>query len=706
MKSTAWYGQACLLLFLAWSFSAKSQTVQWADRVVAFSTQASKTGHAAREALGEPTRVPPGGSCGCAWSPTNWDSSRYFTQRMDTVVAEYIKVGFAKPERVRKLWIAENYRPGSVRRIWLFNAQNQAELVYERGPFKRLAMGSRLWEIPLSKTKFKVTAVRLEVDATTNGSPSQIDAIGISGNQKTWTPSPDLAQEPVFYGLAGDPGPALNSRFAELLPRFSPDGQTLYFVRKDHPENYGGFFNDDIWVSQRLPDGSWSEALVASEALNNAYHNNVCGVSSDGVLTLAGQYFAEGGTAPGLSQSFRIRDRWNYPLNLDITGLYTGNLYAEYHMSRDRRVLLLSVQPIDSRGGRDLYVSTSTDQIHWSKPINLGAVLNTAGDEMAPWISDDGKTLYFSSDGHRGYGQQDVFVARRNGPGWTDWETPQNLGSKINGPGWDSHFVLEPGGAYAWFVQNKDALGNTDLVRIPMTPPLPAAAEIPPSAEAELTSPFEDRFLLFGYVRDGTTNQYLAASLRFWPADDSSRVLESTTNNSQYQVRMQDQVNIRVRLSAPGYPTRTESLRFDHAGANGVRRRDFVLYPAGYEPPAEQGLQLEAGKTVPLEGLQFRTNSSVIGQASYPALRELYAVLESDPSLQITLEGHTNDRCDARFCERLSKARAKKVATWLLDQGLDKNRVAWVGYGKEKPVADNNTEEGRSSNQRVDIRVH
>ena len=692
----------CLALLWA-GVALRAQDVQWADRIVAFSTQAGKPAFSARQALGEPAKWPAGGSCGCAWSPALWDEERAFTQRNDTARAETLKVGFAKPQKARRLYVAETFRPGAIRRIRVYDAEGHAELVHERGPRVPVAEPARLLTVALDGVRFKVAAVGLELDATTSGVPPQIDGVGLSSSRKAPEFPLALAEDKPFYGTADDPGPALNSRYAELLPRFAPEGD-LVFVRKDHPENYGGFFNDDVWTSRPQGEG-WSPAERLPAPVNDGRHNNVAGISADGVWTLTGRYVPDQPGLPGLHQRFAVDDRWSPPLNLEVPGYFNAGPYAEYHMDRERRVLLLSLEPVDTRGGRDLYVSLSDDQLTWSEPLNLGPALNTGGDEMAPWLAPDGRTLYFSSDGHRGYGSQDLFVAVRRGEGWTDWSQPRNLGPLLNTPAWESHYAEQPDGRYGWFARARDELGNTDLLRVALTEP---PAEETPAAEplaADSASPFADRFLLFGYVRDGATGRYLpAAELAFWPAGDSSRVLRAGTRNSQYQVRMEDGRDVAVRVTAPGFSPYRGTLRIDDPG-RGVRRRDFTLWPPG-QGPAEDAPRLAAGETRRIEGLTFRVNSAVIAAESYPALREWVTALEAEPGLRVTLEGHTNDRCSPRFCQKLSRARARKVADWFIDQGLEADRVDWAGFGAERPVADNDTEAGRARNQRVDIRVH
>ena len=688
----------CALLLT--SSAAQAQSVQWADRIVAFSSQANKNAYSARQALGAPNKLPGAGDCGCAWSPARVDTE----WGADPNKPEYLKVGFAKPERVRQILLAENFRPGSVRRVWIYDAANTELLVYERPDKAPPPPPARLFSVEIDRSPFKVSALKVELDPEAERSPPQLDAVGIADHNKPVVIDVPQAKNYPVFGYAADLGPALNSPYAELLPRFSPDGQTLYFDRKDHPENYGGFINDDIWLSTSDGAGGWQPAQVAPAPLNNAYHNYVCGVSTDGVLTLYGQYSFEGIPMPGLSQSFRYQNQWAFPMNLNVRELYNASPYAEYFISDDRRTLVMSIEALDTEGGKDLYISFSEDQINWSKPMNLGGRVNSGGNEMSPWLSPDGKTLLFSSDAHNGYGEQDVLVSFRGGTAWTDWSAPQNLGPRVNTPAWESHYVPDPKGHYGYFARAADELGNTDLYRIALREDLKEEA---PAAEETVAAdyPFEGRFLLFGYVLDGSNGRSLNATLEFRVATDSTRRVSLESLNSQYKLRIDDAVDYDVVVRSEGYPPLRTRLRIDEVGNTGVRRRDFKLYPAGFEPPQRGPMTLEPGETFRLRTLLFRVNSPVISRESFPELARLAEALQANPGVRIQVEGHTNSNCDKRFCDRLSESRARSVAQFLLDKGIAKDRIAWAGYGKDKPVADNDTEEGRRLNQRVDIRV-
>ena len=143
----------------------------------------------------------------------------------------------------------------------------------------------------------------------------------------------------------------------------------------------------------------------------------------------------------------------------------------------------------DSYGGRDLYVSFLEDDGTFSEPKNLGKTLNTTGNEHCPFLAADGKTLYFASYGHQGYGSADIFVSQRLDDSWTKWSQPENLGPRFNGPGYDAFFALGPDGtAYYASTGTKDTAPKK-LFRTPVgPPPVPDPAAVARRASPELFS--------------------------------------------------------------------------------------------------------------------------------------------------------------------------------------------------------------------------
>jgi hypothetical protein len=145
---------------------------------------------------------------------------------------------------------------------------------------------------------------------------------------------------------------------------------------------------------------------------------------------------------------------------------------TSFDLSVDRKALIIAQRKTDSRGGLDLYVAfrkeNSRNPYSATESVNLGAVINSVGDETSPFLAYDNRTLYFASSGHNGYGNLDIFVSRRLNDSWTNWSPPENLGPGINTAFDDNFFGFTPRSRYAYYSRGLTPM-NSDIYRIDMT---------------------------------------------------------------------------------------------------------------------------------------------------------------------------------------------------------------------------------------------
>lgn len=441
--------------------------VQWAYRVQGYSSQDGYNAYSAKQVLGEPDKWPACGDAGTAWAPGD------ATPGEEGV---YIRVAFKEAMPIRQVMVAETNRAGCVEAIYLIDRNRREHEVFRQQTLSPEAEDSlrrlpgRMLRVTFKETRFKVYAAKVVLRTREGWNRDQIDAIGISTGTDAWQPEIAITQRFEFPGAVTPLDNTVNSAYTEVLPRLSPDGERLYFCRKNHPGNYGNHTNDDIWYAERQADGHWGTAQPIGWPLNDENHNYVCSVGDDGLLTLGNGYTVDREPKAGVSQSFQSGGKWVEPLNLIVEGLSILNLNAEYYLSRDRRTLILAMESWDSEGGKDLYVSFSDDELHFSRPVSMGFAINSGGQEMAPFLSDDGRHVFFSSDGFPGYGGQDVFVAERLDDSWTRWSAPENLGPSVNSPAWDAYFYYHAGTDRAYLASNRGNIANEDLYEIVMTP--------------------------------------------------------------------------------------------------------------------------------------------------------------------------------------------------------------------------------------------
>ena len=446
--------QIALIMMALISLSLQAQNIQWASEVVEFSSQYMSTKYSANQVLGQPNSFPEGGDSKVSWSPKDEDGK-----------LEYIKVKFDNPMPVQQVVVYENHHPGAVSAVYLYD-ENDKE--YPVGDFKvkSTMRVTRILEVNFPMTSYNVTAVKVEMVCKKVEGYNQIDAIAISNSSEKVEVKIEVADDVIFDGVPENLGPTVNSSYSDQNPVISPDGQILYFNRKKHPSNFGGSeAGSDIWVSQLQSDNTWGIAYNIGPPLNNTSNNFALTATPDGnALVVGNVYNADGTMGGGVSISYKNGSLWGFPIKQDIDEYVNYSKYVEYCMSTSGKYMIMAIEADETHGGRDLYVSFRTGSGSWSKPLNLGSEINTAVGDFVPFLASDDKTLYFSSYGHPGYGSADIFIARRLDDSWTNWSKPQNIGNVINGEGWDAGYTIAAKGDYAYF--NSDREGSTDIYRI------------------------------------------------------------------------------------------------------------------------------------------------------------------------------------------------------------------------------------------------
>ncbi|HEY0656341.1 MAG TPA: hypothetical protein VGD65_24580 [Chryseosolibacter sp.] len=260
-----------------------------------------------------------------------------------------------------------------------------------------------------------------------------------------------MAQQFEFGDPKKLPG-AINSAAEEAMPLLSRDGKKLFFTRALSEQNEGGVYGgQDIWVSDAV-NGQWAKASNKL-SINTKDNNTVVGVDRDG-QTL---FFTDGAHGRRMNGIYMTRlqgSKFTKPELIPIPGI--DNLdFIGFYVSPDRDVIFISMKASDSRGEEDLYYSTKALDGAWSVPKNLGATINTSGFEIAPFLSPDKKRLYFSSNGHSGMGDADIFYSDRVYESWETWSVPVNLGPNVNSKNFDSYFSIY-GDSLAFFSSNRE----------------------------------------------------------------------------------------------------------------------------------------------------------------------------------------------------------------------------------------------------------
>ena len=262
-------------------------------------------------------------------------------------------------------------------------------------------------------------------------------------------------------------GGSVNTEAEESIPVFSKDSSILYFVRTYDKSNKGDELDQDIWQSTQESEDSYGECSQV-KSLNNKFNNAVLGINKDGtVMYVLNAYDGKKDLTKGLARSQKDGNGdWSKPEKVDIPGLDIEGDFYGFHVSEDETVMIISYAGPGTLGEEDLYVSVNNGS-SWSAPQHMGSRINSVGYEISPFLSKSKDTLYFSSTGHGGIGDADIFYSVKQGS-WTEWGKPINLGEPINTPKFDAYFIHS--GSQAYWSSNRDSeLSDIYLINI-LTP--------------------------------------------------------------------------------------------------------------------------------------------------------------------------------------------------------------------------------------------
>lgn len=669
----------CFALF-SLSF-AYSQEVQWASKVIDFSTELTSVQYSADQALGKPnsmsSKKESGGQNPNAWTPDKPKRK------------EFLKLGFAHPIQIQQIAIAESHNPSALYKLSLYDETGNEYVVRTFSPAV-VPLQGMMRNVFIEKTPYKVAAVRLDFDGAALPDYFSIDAVAISDSGIpiiAAVATPELLASGI---LVEKLDANVNSEYGELNPLLSPDGKTLYFSRRNHPGNVGGVNDkEDIWYSELGADGKWTLAKNLGPEFNNEFPNFVNGVSSatpDGksvLLILGNKYLDNGKMLAGVSLSNNIGGTWTKPKPLNIENDYNFNEKANYFLTNTRKVLLMSVEREDSRGGRDLYVSFAKNDSLWSEPLNLGSMVNTAGEETAPFLASDDQTMYFSSNGFSGYGGADIYMSKRLDDTWTNWTEPKNMGPDINSRGEDLFFNIPSTSEFAYYSRSQEG-ENTDIFR----------AKLPFYKSPE---PF---VIVRGKLIDSKTGKPIGAKIIYERLPDGKEVgiAQSDPNTGEYEIRLPAGFQYGVRAEAEGHISENQNLDLRNITKDGsvVDHRDMNLSPI-------EVARIEPNATITLNNIFFDFAKAILKPESFPELNRIVDLMNQRPTLQVEIAGHADASGPDDYNQLLSKFRADKVSGYLIEKGIAKERITITHFGETKPAATNDTKEGRSKNRRVEF---
>ncbi|MFD2521138.1 OmpA family protein [Emticicia soli] len=514
-------------------------------------------------------------------------------------------------------------------------------------------------------------------------------------------------------------GSAINTEFSELNPIISPDEKTLYFIRVSHPSNNFGTKNSqDVWYSEQRDNGNWTIARRMPNTINKDQYNDLFSITPDGNKILISGVYHNGRREDmvGISICKRTKTGWSEPEQVVIPKFddICKGQYLTACLSNDGKTLILAFSEKKNSKEDNLYVSFLGRDGKWSKPESLGSDINTSSTETTPFLASDNYTLYFASDRKDGLGGTDIWVTKRKDRSWTKWSKPVNLGDKVNSDANEYSFSVAASGEYAYMSTKKNSVGKNDIVRLKLRDtkkeaPTTAALQTSTDKSEEQKSldsggtPIDANsiaptpvVIMSGRVVDDKTGKPIPDAKIIYKSLSNGEEGEAYTNPSTGEWKI-------VLPYGAKYSYRAEAKEFI-----GIEKSLDLTEIKEYKEYKNDLLKLapiEVGVDVPLNNIFFEYAKAVLQPTSFPELDRIADTMKENPNLVIEIQGHTDNVGSDESNQKLSQDRAEAVRKYLLSKKIQTARITSVGYGETKPIATNDTEEGRAQNRRVQLAI-
>lgn len=511
-------------------------------------------------------------------------------------------------------------------------------------------------------------------------------------------------------------GSVVNSEFNEIHPLVSPDGETLYFVRANHPSNtHGREGSNDVWFSEKRGD-KWSLAKRMPPAINKDKYNDIFSITPDGQTMLIRGVYIKGKrqNEVGISISTKTKAGWSQPDKVDIPKLdvLCKGAYLSAFLSNDGKSMILAFSEKKNSTEDDLYISSKDRQGNWSKPVSLGNQINSELSETTPFLASDNQTLYFASNRPGGQGGFDIWVSKRLNRTWQKWSTPINLGTKINSKEDDLYYSLTSDGKYAFLTTKDQSIGKGDIVYFDLqnqaddideTPTLAGKTggadkqEGAKNTNNTMNTAPEPVVMYSGKVVNPQTGQPVDARIVYEVLSDDPDELESGVANTnpltgEYKIVLPYGKTYSIRAEAKDFISTSQRIDLTQKGAyKELSGGEMRVIP------------ISIGSSITLNNIFFEFGKATLQPSSFPELNRIVDIMQDNPTLEVEIQGHTDNIGTATINKRISQERADAVRTYLLQRKIAATRIKSSGFGFERPIANNDTPEGQAQNRRVDF---
>ncbi len=535
----------------------------------------------------------------------------------------------------------------------------------------------------------------------------------------------ELASNPVRVWI-DNLGPSVNSKYPDFGPVISADNRELFFTSRRPEGNAGakekdetGYNYEDIYSSSRSFGGEWGEAMNLGKPVNTKKHDATVGISPDGKSLI---------TYHGISRKngnlliTKKDDAGNWEKLRDLG----RNINSGYHeeaatLSFDEKKLFFVSDKPGGYGGHDIYVALWDEANQtWGEAKNLGAKINTEFDEKGVFFHSDGKSLYFSSAGHKTMGGLDIFKAEYDAE-LDEWSTPVNIGYPINTADDDVYFVVSGNERYAYYSSVREGgYGEKDIYQITFLgekkkPIFATSGLVNGDLDSNFSSPVvgnydkRDLVIVNGSVKDNESNEGIESYITFTDATTNEVVYEVVPDkDGNYSVVVETGKDYAVTSEKAGYTLASENLNLRSEDEG----KDVDMHFGMSSIKGEDG-----GKGVKfvLRNIYFDYDQSTLRHMAVGELDKLVKILEENPEMRIQLTGHTDSRGPVWYNNSLSKRRSKVAKDYLVSKGIASSRIETKGMGKkalevsdkeiEKMTTVREKEEAHQKNRRTVVKI-
>lgn len=452
-------------------FSIEAQQVQWASKLIKFSSDLGGKQNSIKRILGKPDAFPQGGNSANAWTPKKALDGR-----------EIVEVGFEKPQTVKQIAIFENTNSGCVFKIDVDNGSGKYETVWTRTrdwktPYYKSTLTTdrsyyfkrkrrKIHEAPdvlnpgieyaiLDNAVSGIVAVKVFFSFAIIPGQKQIDAIGISDSDVPIEAK--INTNPIFENV---PTPEIIN-LGDLIPSsplVSFDGQKLFFSERTNDKERVFFCSKEV-------GGKWSKPTEENPTLHQNETYNYILAHQPSFILKGGMSYTR---ASGETGYEFLDNTYQSSGLLKITAYNNYDDTSTASITNDQKIIVMGIETDMTHGGMDLYFTTRKDDGTYGFLQNMGKTINSAADEGSVYLLSDQKTLLFSSNGFSSFGDFDIYVTHRLDDSWKKWSEPVNLGSKINSSDYEGSCFYDEKAEILYFTKWVNEKPTLSFVKIPL----------------------------------------------------------------------------------------------------------------------------------------------------------------------------------------------------------------------------------------------